>query len=159
MIRSKWANIDDAGALPALLRRIAERIPPASLDSIWIFPTRRAASAESTVIALSVFDEDRTRRRVGTVHFLVTRDRKGAATVTERIQEYASAPPDAVPRIIDGVLHRLEHEAASPPRLARIEGDPLRWDELLTRLASPEEPTRRVAALLDAETASATDDG
>jgi hypothetical protein len=153
MSRSQWVNIDDDGALPALLRRIASRIAPASIDSLWIFPTRRGAGAESTVIALSVFDEDRTRRRVGTVHFLVTRDRKGNATIIENLDEYASAPPDAVPRIIDGVTHRLEHAAASPPGHERIGGDPARWDDLLARLADPEARGGRATALLDADPA------
>jgi hypothetical protein len=142
MIRSQWVNIDDEGALPALLRRIAARVTPDAIDGIWIFPTRRGNGAESTVIAISAFDQDRTRRRVGAVRFLVTRDRKGAATVTEKLDEYASAPPDAVPRIIDGVLRRLEHE--------RIEGNPARWDVMLARLADPSF-TEKTPALIEAD--------
>jgi hypothetical protein len=156
MIRSQWVNIDDEGALPALLRRIAARVTPDAIDGIWIFPTRRGNGAESTVIAIAAFDQDRTRRRVGAVRFLVTRDRKGAATVTENLDEYASAPPDAVPRIIDGVLRRLEHENAAPPRHERIEGDPARWDGMLARLADPSK-SEKTSALIEADI-SAEDD-
>jgi hypothetical protein len=98
-----------------------------------------------------VFDQDRTRRRVGAVRFLVTRDRKGTASVTENLDEYASAPPDAVPRIIDGVLRRLEHENAAPPRHEPIGGDPQRWAEMLARLSDPSAPAPSALAAIDSD--------
>jgi hypothetical protein len=151
MIRSQWVNVDDEGALPALLRRVADRVSPDSIDALWIFPTRRGNGAESTVIAISAFDQDRTRRRVGAVRFLVTRDRKGTASVTENLDECASAPPDAVPRIIDGVLRRLEHENAAPPRHEPIGGDPQRWAEMLARLSDPSAPAPSALAAIDSD--------
>jgi len=134
---TRWANIEDDGALAALLGRVARRVPPSTVDALWIFPTRRSGATESTVIVVSQFDEDRQRRRVGTVHFLVTRDAHGRATVSDRREEHASAPPDAVERIIDGVLRRLEHEADTPPRRVGIEGDETAWQTLIENLADP----------------------
>jgi len=153
-----WANIDDDGALAALLGRIAGRVAPSSIDVLWIFPTRRSGVTESTVIVLSLFDEDRTRRRVGTVHFLVTRDARGRATVGDKTEEHASAPPDAVERIIDGVLRRLEHEADAPPRRVAIEGDETAWQALIVNVADPAARPRTAASPFPPPGAAADED-
>jgi hypothetical protein len=130
MTASRWVNLEDEGALTALLRRLPQRLPTATIDAIWIFPTRRTGDAESTVVVLATFDEQPDRRRVTTVHFLVNRDAKGRATVAETLDEHASAPLDAVQRIVDGVLRRLDEESAQP-RFHRIDGRAAQWDALI----------------------------
>jgi hypothetical protein len=131
----QWVNTDaDEGALCALLARTALLIPPESIDTLWIFPTRRAGAAESTVLIAATFDDDAERRRVSTVHFTVTRDRKGRATVHHRLDEHATAPHDALTRVVDGVLRRLADDSARAPRVEAIEGDPDRWDSLVVEL-------------------------
>ncbi len=152
----RWANIQDAGALEALLERIAGRFPPASIDTLWILPTRRSADAESSVVVLSMFDDEGMRRRVATVHFLVTRDRRGAATVNEKPEEHASAPAEAIDRIIEGVLRRLEHEADTLPRRVGIAGDEAAWRALVDEVADPaSRPRAAPAAEPEAEPAGA----
>ena len=133
---SHWVNTaPDEAALPALLRRVAAALPVDSIDEVWIFPTRRAAGAESTVIVVATFDED-DRRRVHTAHFTATRDRKGAATVQEIIAQHAIAPAGAVARVVEGVMRRLGDDLALPHG-ETIAGDAGRWDALLQRLAVP----------------------
>ena len=104
MTTSQWVNtVPDAGALHALLARLAEHFPPAGIDDLWIFPTRRIAIGESTVMVVSGFDhDDAERRRVITARFAVSRDRKGVATVQEKFDEHGSAPEAAVTRVVQG---------------------------------------------------------
>jgi len=134
MIATQWVNIDDEGALPALLRRLESDIAVERIDELWIFPTRRASGAESTVVVVSAFDEDTVRRRVGAVHFKVMRGRKGAARVEHDMREYATAPADAVARVVEGVLRRLGDDGSQSPRWEPIAGDPERFEMLIREL-------------------------
>jgi hypothetical protein len=138
MISPQWVNIDDEGALHVLLRRLADALPIAAIDALWILPTRRAAGVESTVVILSVFDPaDPLRRRVGAVRWLVTRDRKGRATVEEQVHEYATAPAAALQRIVEGVMRRLGDNSVEPTQPRIIGGDAREWAELLRSLGAP----------------------
>jgi hypothetical protein len=140
MIPAKWANIEDEGALHALLRRLGSEIAVERIDELWIFPTRRAAGAESTVMVVSAFDEDPDRRRVGSVHFKVVRDRRGAATVEQDMREYATATVAAVARAVDGVLRRLGDDASQSPRWEQIGGAIDRFESLVRELGGAPAP-------------------
>lgn len=136
--RQQWVNTEpDEGAPHALLERVAAQYPPEILDEVWIFPTRRAAGVESTVVVVAAHGEDPERRRVATAHFSVTRDKKGKPTVDARFEEHALAPAGALGRIVDGVLRRLGDELAAPPRAERIERDLDRWSALIVDLGGP----------------------
>jgi hypothetical protein len=143
MITRKWVNTEaDDGALPALLERVADRIGPGAIDELWIFPTRRSASVESTVLVVSAFHDDGDRRRVWTAHFTIVRDGRGRPTVSERLEEHATAPTDALPRIVEGVVRRLGDDAARPPRATAIAGDVVRWADAIRALGgSPRDRT------------------
>lgn len=144
MSSGKWANIgEDAGALHALIQRIPGHVPVEAIDYLWIFPPRQIAVGESTVVVVGAFDADPERRRVVTAHFTVSRNRKGAATVRDRFDEHGSAPEPAVPRIVQGVLRRLGEDADAEPRAEQVQGDPDRWNALITDLGgeiSDEQP-------------------
>jgi hypothetical protein len=141
MIAQKWANIEDEASPYTLLRRLGDRIGVESIDILWIFPTRRSAGIESTVVAVAAFDADHeARRRVGAVRWLVDRDRKGRATIDEQVHEYALAPVDAIHRVVDGVMRRLGDTAHDAPRERHIAGDPERWTALLRELGAPPDP-------------------
>jgi hypothetical protein len=153
MNNPKWANIgEDAGSMHALLERIAERVPVAAIDTVWIFPPRKIAIGESIVVVVAGFAEnDEERRRVFTAHFTIARTKKGEATVTMRFDEHASAPVTAVPRIMQGVLRRLGEDIEASPREEAIAGDQDRWDTLIVDLGGrprviPNEPSQEVAA-------------
>jgi len=143
MITAKWANIEDEGALHALLRRLESVIAVERIDELWIFPTRRGGGAESTVMVVSAFGDDPGRRRVGSVHFKVVRDRKGAATVEQDMREYASAPADAVARAVEGVLRRLGDDACQSPRWEQIGGAPARFESLIRELGGTPAPAEQ----------------
>lgn len=140
MTSSQWVNLEDEGALPVLLRRLESEIAADRIDELWIFPTRRGSGAESTVIVVSAFAGEADRRRVGTVHFKVVRDRRGRATVEHDLREVATAPAEAVPRVVDGVLLRLGEEAAQPPRCESIAGETGRFEALVRELGGAPKP-------------------
>lgn len=135
----QWVNIEDEGAPHALLQRLGQRVPVSNIDTVWVFPTRRSTGLESTVIVCSAFDNGGEKRRVSATRFLVTRDRKGKATVDEQYQEYATAPADTLPRVLDGVMRRLG-DSGAPPGAYPIERDAERWNELLRQLGGTERP-------------------
>lgn len=145
MTTSQWVNTEpDAGALPALLLRLSARIPATSIDELWIFPTRRIAIGESTVVVVAGLDPaEPARRRVITARFAVTRDRRGTATVQEKLDEHGTAPEGAVARIVHGVLRRLGEEGEQPPRTDTLAGDEERWWALIEELGGtrPLDPT------------------
>jgi hypothetical protein len=134
-VSTQWANIgEDAGALHALISQIPAQLPVEFIDYLWIFPARRVATGESTVVVVGAFDEDAARRRVLTARFTVARDRRGAATVTPRFDEHGSAPAAAVPRIVQGVLRRLGEDTEAEPREEQIGGSSERWSGLIVEL-------------------------
>jgi hypothetical protein len=130
----QWANIgDDAGALHALVERVAGHVPVSIIDYLWIFPPRRIAVGESVVVVIGAFD-DADRRRVITARFTIARNRRGEASVTTRFDEHGTAPVDAIPRIVQGVLRRLGEDTGAEPQEVAVAGRAQRWDELLVEL-------------------------
>jgi len=132
---SKWVNTEpDAGLPHALLEGLARSVPSTTIEDIWLFPTRRIATGESTVFVVAAVADEPDRRRVITARYLVTRDRKGTASVQEKIAEHGTAPTAAVARIVHGVLQRMGEEGEQPPRAVPVERDPERWWALIEEL-------------------------
>jgi hypothetical protein len=139
MTLQQWVNAGpDEGAVHALLGRVAQQLPIATIDEVWVFPTRRTSEGESTVIVAAAFDANDERRRVFTFRFVVTRDRRGAATVREHADEFGSAPSHAIARVIEGVLRRLGDDAEVPPKGRAIGGEAERWREWVVELGAGE---------------------
>ena len=126
----------DTGGVPALLERLSSTIPIANIDELWLFPTRRLTGVESTVLVLSLYTDEHDRRRVATVHFKATRNKRGEATVETLLEDHAVAPADRLTRVIDGVLRRLGDDLSSSPRAARISGETERYEALIEAIAS-----------------------
>ncbi|MBI4544417.1 MAG: hypothetical protein HY703_04405 [Gemmatimonadetes bacterium] len=119
------------------LEGLAQRFAIAALDQLWIFPPRRVGNAQSALVVIAAFDGRGERRRVFTAHYMLRHDAHGNPTIQETVTEHGSAPADRISRLMDGVLRRLDdQDAAPPPRLANIQGDPRRWAALFdSRLA------------------------
>jgi hypothetical protein len=126
----------DSGGVPALLERLSASVPIDSIDELWLFPTRRLTGVESTVLVLSLYTDEHDRRRVATVHFKATRNKRGEATVETVLEDHAVAPADRLTRVIDGVLRRLGDDLSSTPRAARISGEDERYEALIEAIAS-----------------------
>lgn len=113
----------------SLLEALARAIPIASIDELWLFPPRRIGPAESTVVVVSAFAEDHGRRRVLTARYSVSQDARGQPAVQEELTEHGTAPADRIPRLVEGVLRRLDEPADAAPRNIRVEGSEERWKE------------------------------
>ena len=126
----------DAASMPALMENLGGQVDVATIDELWVFPTQRSAGVESTVFVLS-FMEENDMRRVMTAHFRATRNKRGEPTVESKLNEHAIAEAERIPRVIDGVLKRMDDFAAAPPSYARIDCSQERWAaviEVLTNL-------------------------
>jgi hypothetical protein len=123
-------SVPEPGTLPDFLDRLATRLGVELIEEMWIFPARKAGFGESTVLAVSAFDENTERRRILTARFNVTKDPKGNPVIEEAIDEQGTAPADRVSRVIEGVLRRLGDDLSAVPRHVRIAGDLGAWGRL-----------------------------
>ena len=125
----------DAASLPALMDNLASQIDVGTIDELWVFPTQRSAGVESTVFVLS-FLEENNMRRVMTAHFRATRNKRGEPTVEHKLNDQALAEAERIPRVIDGVLKRMDDFAAAPASYARIDCKPERWAAVVEVLSN-----------------------
>jgi hypothetical protein len=123
-------------ALAAALAAAAERIPPETVDAVWLFPARQLGAKESGLAVLSVFPEDDERRRtrtIHTLHYLVEPPAPRAKPVrTDELEEQGTVPLDRIDRIIEGVLRRLD--VPETPDVRETGGDAGLWAALLAEL-------------------------
>jgi hypothetical protein len=119
-----------AGALAAAVARI----PPERVDRVWLFPARQTGERETGLAVLSVYPPDADgspeRRGVWTLGYEAEQLRGGKTRRVDSLAEQAVVPAGRVERVIEGVLRRLGTETEIPV-LRGVEGDPLRWAELL----------------------------
>lgn len=118
----------------SLLEALARAIPIADIDELWLFPPRRIGAADSTVVVVAAFADDHARRRVLTARFSVSRDPKGHLVLQQDLAEHGAAPADRIPRLVDGVLRRLDEPADAAPTHLRVGGSDERWAEALAGL-------------------------
>lgn len=117
-------------ALPRTLRMIGERLGPESLDRLWIFPPLVRGRRERGLVAASSFHAgDGERRVLFTAPYTAERTGKGLA-IEFVLNEQGEAPPDRLPRIMDGVVLRSGDELGDP-REVEIAGEPERFQELM----------------------------
>jgi hypothetical protein len=122
--------------LLAALHEWSTRVPPESIDQVWLFPPRPVGEAESSLAVLSLFanQDPAGRRRIVTLHCTATTQR-GRVRRVDQLAEQGTAPHDRLERVIDGVVHRLRSEAEMPSSVD-IRGDAGRWCALLDGIAS-----------------------
>lgn len=128
--------------LGAALAAAAERIPPATVDEVWLFPPRPSGEKESGLAVLSVLPgegERPDRRGLFTLRYDAEPERTPKGKPTGRmlradtLEEQGVAPADRLDRIVDGVVRRLGG-AGDAPRVRQVGGDEARWAELLREL-------------------------
>jgi hypothetical protein len=120
------AESDDPGvpgALPRALRTLAGAVTPERIDRIWVFPPLRRGRRETGVLAAGCYTE-------GPRHLLVTlsyrSEETGSGVAFESVfQEEGEAPPDRLPKVIEGVVRRLK-DAPGEPTAHEVGGDPKR---------------------------------
>lgn len=123
--------------LATALAAAAARIPPSRIAEAWIFPPRRVAAKESglAVLVVNAAETGDARRTIWTLRYELEPGKGGKATRTDVLEEQGTVPPDRVPRIVEGVLRRLEGESDAPD--VRAIGGEEEWAALLEELGAP----------------------
>jgi hypothetical protein len=129
--------IEASDSLRGVLLSLPSRIPLERLDRLWIFPPKEIAARESGLLVLALlptadFPED--HRQLLTLRYESERPRaRSAPSVT--LTEQGWAPADLIPRVIGGVVARLEE--AEDPEEHSVGGSTDRWADLLRRYGVP----------------------
>lgn len=116
-------------ALPRTLALARGRLGAQRVDRLWIFPPIRRGRRERGLVAASLFLQGEERRRIVTVTWVAERTGR-TLTVDQAFHEEGDAPPELLPRVMDGVVRRAG-EAYGEPREVEIAADPARFDALL----------------------------
>ena len=123
---------DDPGvpeALPRTLVLARGRLGAERVDRLWIFPPIRRGRRERGLVAASLFREGDERRRIVTVTWAAERNGR-TLTVDQAFHDEGDAPPDFLPRVMEGVVRRAG-EGYGDPREVEIGGDPERFAALV----------------------------
>ena len=123
---------DDPGvpeALPQALTFLRDEVGAERIDRLWIFPPLRKGRNERGLVAASLFLDEGERRRVLTVSYVAHRSGL-ELSVEPKLSEEGDAPPELLPRVMDGVVRRAG-ENHSDARPVAIEGDPDAFQSIL----------------------------
>lgn len=107
-------------ALPRTLQHLRREVGAGRVDRLWIFPPLKNGRRERGLVAASLFLDEGERRRVLTVSY--TAERSGLELRVEpTVSEEGDAPPELLPRVMEGVVRRAGEDHADP-RHVEIEG-------------------------------------
>jgi hypothetical protein len=125
---------NDAGpgvpeALPRTLAMVVDRLGAEHIDRLWIFPPMIRGRREWGLVAASVFGADGERRRLHTAPYTAERTGTGLQVAFD-LHEQGEAPPDRLPRVMSGVVHRSPEELGEPREVV-VEGNPEPIAELM----------------------------
>jgi hypothetical protein len=123
---------DDPGvpeALPRTLVLARGRLGAERVDRLWIFPPIRRGRRERGLVAASLFLEGEERRRIVTVTWAAERTGR-SLTVEQAFHDEGDAPPDFLPRVMEGVVRRAG-QGYGEPREVEIGGDAERYTALV----------------------------
>jgi hypothetical protein len=120
------------------LRELLTRVPPERLHGLWRFPPLRRGRRESGLMAAGVYpseegeppgggepgtDGRQEPDRLVLVTLAWRAEETGKGVVFEpRFAEEGEAPPDRLPRVMAGVVRRMD-EATGEPRYLSVGGD------------------------------------
>lgn len=119
-------------AMIRILEVVREKVPLETVDRIWLFPPLVRGRKEWGLVALSCLTEDPGRRDLLTARYTAELTGQGMTFESELASE-GSAPPDRLPRVMDGVVRRSDLQLGEP-REEKIGGDPERFQALLLSL-------------------------
>ena len=105
---------------------------PTRLDTLWLFPPLRSGRKETGVLAAGCLVAEPDRRALVTLAYRSEETGAGVEFHTA-IHEEGEAPRDRLPRIMAGVVRRVEG-AGGDPRRFDLEGDPTRLEAVLAEL-------------------------
>ncbi len=101
---SGWARL--AGA-------VAEVVPPAEVDGVWVFSPLRHEGREWGTAVLSRLDGD--RRRIYTARYVLAIKGKERGKFEATVQEVGSGPVTALARLLQDAQKRIDDEQPPTP--------------------------------------------
>lgn len=117
-------------ALPRAGRALGGQVDPGRMDRLWVFPPVRRGRREHGLLVVSLLrPDDPLRRTLVTLRYQAEETGKGV-TFEPVLREEGEAPPDRLPRIIEGVVRRSEMEGGDPREIP-VEGDPVQFENWL----------------------------
>ena len=108
---------------------VVDRLGAERIDRLWIFPPLIRGRREWGLVAASVFTADGERRGLHTAPYTAERTGQGLQ-ITFDLLEQGDAPPDRLPRVMSGVVHRSAEELGEAREVA-VEGSPGTIAELM----------------------------
>ncbi len=126
------SEVDDGPGVPEALartlREVGTRLGPAAIDCLWIFPPLVRGRREWGLVAVGCFDGGGARRLV-TARYSAERTGKGLFLDTQLLDE-GVAPPDRLPRVMEGVVRRGPQPLGSP-RVVELDGKAEAFESLI----------------------------
>jgi hypothetical protein len=116
-------------ALPRTLRMLGDKVGAAKLDRLWIFPPLIRGRREWGLVTASAYTGWEDRRRLLSAPYVAERTGQGLSVVND-LEEQGEAPPDRLPRVMQGVVRRAGEELGEPREVV-LEGSAEAFEELM----------------------------
>lgn len=119
-------------AMARAIRALEARVEAQFVDRLWLFPPLRTGRRETGVVAAGCFIAGDERRLLVTLAYRAEETGKGIS-FESHFQEEGEAPRDRLPRIMAGVVHRMDGTPGDP-RTVELAGDPAAFRAVLQEL-------------------------
>jgi hypothetical protein len=96
-----------------LAQAVAEVVPPAEVDSVWVFSPLRHEGREWGTAVLSRVDGD--RRRIYTARYMLAVKGKERGKFEAAVQEVGSGPLEALSQLLRDAQRRIDDEHPPHP--------------------------------------------
>jgi hypothetical protein len=96
-----------------LAAAVAERIPAAEVDGVWVFSTLRHEGREWGTAVLSRVDGD--RRRIYTARYMLQVKGKERGKFEASVDEVGSGPVEALAQLLQDAQRRIDDEQPPEP--------------------------------------------
>ncbi len=109
------AHVSQPGAGPGwqrLAQQVAERVPPAEVDGVWVFSPRRREGREWGTAVLSRIEGE--RRRIYTARYMLAVKGKDRGRFEAEVREVGSGPVGALARLLQEARQRIDEEPPIP---------------------------------------------
>lgn len=116
-------------AVGRTLQVIMDRLGAEKVDRVWIFPPLVRGRREFGLVAVSGLTDDTTQRVLYTARYSAELTGTGK-TFESEVSLEGSAPPDRLPRVMDGVVRRSDLQLGDAKEV-EILGDVDRLQELV----------------------------
>ena len=91
-----------------LAQAVAEQLPPAEVDGVWVFTPLRHEGREWGTAVLSRVDGD--RRRIYTARYVLAVRGKERGKFESSVQEVGSGPAEALTQLLQDAQKRIDDE-------------------------------------------------